>query len=249
MGADLPPPGQARVQENITGFWDNHALAYDEHEVSRLHTGLARDAWAGVWRSALPTPPADVLEVATGTGQVALLLAELGYCVTGIDLAEGMLSLARAKGVRMTNPPGAAVRRRRDPPFPPASFDAVVSRYLLWTLREPQVAVANWRRLLRPGGALVAVDGPWFADNMLRDTKGLDSQEREEYLRHYDEQVVASLPLACATPVDTFVAIVGEAGFSDVRVTPLPEIERLERELLADTSEVLLQFMVTARSE
>ena len=99
-----------------------------------------------------------------GTGFLALLLAELGHRVTGVDLAPGMLALARAKAARL---PAGAVRPvfapgdAVDPPLPAGSVDAVISRHLLWTLTEPQRAFANWRRLLRPGGRVVAIDGLW----------------------------------------------------------------------------------------
>ncbi|MGH8932096.1 MAG: class I SAM-dependent methyltransferase [Egibacteraceae bacterium] len=84
--------------------------------------GQAKDAWADVCSGALPTPPADVLDVGTGTGQVALLLADLGHRVTGIDLAEGMLALARAKSASMANPrPSRSPTPSRRPSQQPAS--------------------------------------------------------------------------------------------------------------------------------
>ncbi|MGH3923123.1 MAG: class I SAM-dependent methyltransferase [Pseudonocardiaceae bacterium] len=100
MIATVPPGGSeaAPVQANITSCWHLHAVAYDEHQLSQIHMGPAKDAWADVWRSALPTPPADVLDVGTGTGQVALLLAELGHRVTGIDLADGDVQSSRLSG-------------------------------------------------------------------------------------------------------------------------------------------------------
>lgn len=243
----LPDP--APVQAKITAYWHLHAPAYDAHPMSRLHMGPAKGAWMSIWREALPPPPADVLDVGTGTGQVALRLAELGHRVTGIDLAEGMLHLARAKGAGTANPPTLLLGDAVTPPFPPASFDVVTNRYLLWTLREPRRALANWRRLLRPGGRLAAVDSTWYPGGIPRDG-GEDVPDREEFLRLYDEQVVSALPLAEAETIDAMAELVREAGFHDVRVTPLHTIERLERELRPHPrTDVRLQFMITARTE
>lgn len=50
-------------------------------------------------------------------------------------------------------------RRRGGPAVAAESFDVVVSRSLLWTLREPRRAFASWWRLLRPGGRVVAIYG------------------------------------------------------------------------------------------
>jgi ubiquinone/menaquinone biosynthesis C-methylase UbiE len=68
-------------------------------------TPSARSTWikpstpgANVWRWRGATPPTSILHLGTGTGQVALLLAELSHRMTGIDLAESMLDLARALG-------------------------------------------------------------------------------------------------------------------------------------------------------
>ena len=48
---------------------------------------------------------------------------------------------------------GVRARRRADPPFEPASFDAVISRCGLMFFADPDAAFANLRRALRPGGA------------------------------------------------------------------------------------------------
>jgi SAM-dependent methyltransferase len=240
----------APVQANITQYWHMHAPAYDAHPMSQLHMGAAKDAWARVWRGALPSPPCDVLDVGTGTGQVALLLAELGYCVTGIDLAEGMLELARAKGAGLPTPPTLQLGDAVDPPFPPAGFDAITNRYLLWTLREPARALANWHRLLRPGGRLVAVDSTWYAGGIPRDGSREAHPDGDEFLRLNDEEVVAALPLAEAETIEAMAALVREAGFRDVAVTPLYEMERIQREALPDAgNDLRLQFLITAVKE
>jgi SAM-dependent methyltransferase len=46
-------------------------------------------------------------------------------------------------------------------PLADASVDAVLARHILWTLPDPQAALAGWARALRPGGRLVLVEGRW----------------------------------------------------------------------------------------
>ena len=147
----------------------------------------------------------------TGTGFLALLLAELGHRVTGVDLAAGMLGLRPGEGAARVPPgvpaaassgPGDAV----DPPLPAGSVDAVVSRHLLWTLTDPARAFASWHRLLRPGGRVVAIDGLWrLRAPGLRAAAGgtpaeppayeAKARQRAAWDRHYSDAVQASLPL------------------------------------------------------
>ncbi len=49
-------------------------------------------------------------------------------------------------------------------PFMAGSFDLAISRHVLWTLQHPEAAIAEWIRVLRPGGRLVVVDGQFDAD-------------------------------------------------------------------------------------
>ena len=50
-----------------------------------------------------------------------------------------------------------------DPPIEPASVDVVLARHILWTLPDPQAALARWCSLLRPGGRFLLVEGRWWS--------------------------------------------------------------------------------------
>jgi SAM-dependent methyltransferase len=210
------------VQSNISRYWGRHAGSYDAYQTSELRRAPARKAWADIWARALPAPPSEILDVGTGTGCVSLLLAELGYRVTGIDLAEGMLERARANAEGMANPPSLQLGDAVAPGF---------SRYVLWTLRQSAVALENWRTLLRPGGTLAVVDSTWFPDGIHAGVAAEPGSKQEEFRTLYDERVVAALPLAEARTIDDTVALVRAAGFADISVTPLYEILKLDRRL------------------
>lgn len=228
------------AQANINEYWTGRADSYDAHHRRQLGNPAIRTGWTNVWRHALPAAPARVLDVGTGTGHVALLLAELGHDVTGIDLSEGMLAKAREKAAALPNPPDLRLGDAVAPDFPPGGFDVITSRYVLWTLRTPKAAAENWRALLRPGGLLAAVDSTWFP-------AGVPSTG--PFRERYDEDVLSLLPLAEATSIEASADLIRAAGFADVTVTPLTEILDLDcRYGVAEGHEVRLQFLITGRA-
>jgi ubiquinone/menaquinone biosynthesis C-methylase UbiE len=157
------------VQAHITGFWSTVAADYDAHAGNVAeHGSVEYRRWVDVLASVLPDPPGDVLDVATGSGYVALAAASIGQRVTAIDLAPAMLEELVANATARSLTVDARLGDAVAPDFAPASFDAVTSRHLLWTLREPARAMVNWRRLLRPGGRLVAVDGSGLPSGTMR---------------------------------------------------------------------------------
>jgi SAM-dependent methyltransferase len=52
------------------------------------------------------------------------------------------------------------------PDFAPHTFDVVISRHLVWTLPNPAKALKAWRKLLKPGGLVVVIDGVWTPRNL-----------------------------------------------------------------------------------
>lgn len=215
----------ASVQDRVDAYWTARAPAYDDYQQRPERRELDRRAWAEVWGGALPPAPARVLDVGCGSGYVACLLADAGHDVVGVDSATGMVDRAREHAAAMTARTGRApdfrVGDAVDPDLAPGSLDAVVGRYVLWTLRDAPAALAAWWRLLRPGGTLAMVDATWFPD-------GLAAAEGDAFRSAYDEQVAARMPLAAAD-AEQKAALVAAAGFVDVRSTRLETVWELDR--------------------
>lgn len=106
-----------------------------------------------------------MLDLACGTGEITRALLSLGHKVTAIDFSEEMLARARAKhGDRARILAGDAERLFDDN----ETYDALVTRHLVWTLTEPEAAFAEWFRVLRPGGKLLVIDGDWINRSWLQ---------------------------------------------------------------------------------
>ena len=106
-------------------------------------------------------PNARVLDVATGTGAVALELVRQHCCsVVGVDRSADMLAVARARvGAR-----GLASRielhegRAETLPFAEASFDALTVTYLLRYVDDPAATLRELARVVRPGGTVAMLE-------------------------------------------------------------------------------------------
>ncbi len=148
------------MPESPIEIWDAEADTFDESADHGLRDPQVRRAWRQLLLDVLPPAPASVVDLGCGTGTLAMLLAEEGFRVDGIDFSPRMVAHAEAKtagrpGVRILL--GDAV----DPPVPAASYDVVLCRHVLWAMPDPAAAVRRWLRLLTPGGMLVMVEGRW----------------------------------------------------------------------------------------
>jgi SAM-dependent methyltransferase len=129
--------------------WDGAAAIYDE-----AITPALADAHGALVGALGPLRGADVLDLGCGTGRVAEMAAMRGARVTAIDLSPAMAARARARPVLA----GArvAVMDAQALELPDRSFDAVAAAFSLMFCPRPERALAEARRVLRPGGRLVA---------------------------------------------------------------------------------------------
>ena len=106
-----------------------------------------------------------VLDVGCGSGSMSRLIARSfpEVEVVGIDVREQYLNYARARareeGIHNLSFERGDVFAL---PFPDASFDLVWSKYLLQWLREPKAALAEFKRVVKPGGHVVSCDYACF---------------------------------------------------------------------------------------
>jgi ubiquinone/menaquinone biosynthesis C-methylase UbiE len=100
----------------------------------------------------------DVLDAACGTGRYAIRLAQAGARVSGVDVSEEMLALAKRK--RDALGPAIDLRRGdvRGLPFPDSSFDLVLCALALCHVPELEQAIRELARVVRPGGRLIITD-------------------------------------------------------------------------------------------
>ena len=104
-----------------------------------------------------------ILDVGTGTGFFAILLAEKGHRVEGIDLTPAMLEEARWIAKQRNLDITFREMDAQNLDYPNDSFDVVISRNLTWTLPDPERAYASWFRVLKPGGVLLNFDAEYAA--------------------------------------------------------------------------------------
>lgn len=140
---------------------------------SRFGTASEMAAWKRFFSNEFGKEKLKILDVGTGTGFLSLTLAEIGHEVVGIDLAEGMISAARKiadeRGLDLDLEVGDAESLN----FDDESFDAVVSRHVLYTIPHPEKAISEWMRVLKPGGRA-------YAFGFARSVKKMDCISRSD---------------------------------------------------------------------
>lgn len=103
-----------------------------------------------------------VLDVGTGPGFFAILLAELGYQVTAVDYTSSMLEEARQNAGALDSRIDFRQMNAEELLFADHSFDVLVTRNVTWNLHNPEKAYAHWTRVLAPGGLLLNFDANWY---------------------------------------------------------------------------------------
>lgn len=162
------------TSRDAVDLWDSEAPTFDDAADHGLRDPAVRQAWRSLLSGLLPHPPARVADLGCGTGTLALLLAEEGHRVDGVDFSPEMVVRAVAKTAAE---PDVAILQGDafSPPLPPATYDVVLTRHVLWALPDPVEALRRWVALLRPGGRLVLVEGSWTTGAGLRTTEVADA--------------------------------------------------------------------------
>lgn len=155
-----------------------------------------------------------VLDLTTGTGEVAHALAKRGAQVTGVDLSPQMIEAANQKynlpNLNFTVADAAAL------PFPDRSFDLVTCAAGLFFIPDMLAALTEWKRVLKAGGKLHFTS---FGRGLLGDLPGLWREELAGYgLRP------GSPPLGRIPTPEAAAQLLQEAGFAAVSaaISPLP---------------------------
>jgi ubiquinone/menaquinone biosynthesis C-methylase UbiE len=138
--------------ERVRAIQDKQAPSYD-----RSMDIFERLLFKGAREWACGHLEGDVLEIAIGTGRNMPLYPE-GVRITGIELSEEMLALARRRAQQLGTAVELHAGDAQNLPFADSSFDTVLITFALCTIPDERRALAEAFRVLRPSGRLVAVE-------------------------------------------------------------------------------------------
>jgi len=209
----MDPDSSDEMVEHLVDFFDRIAPVYDTWaggQHGRVATRLVD--------LATPAKHEQVLDVGTGTGLVANLLAPRVNpgLVIGIDLSENMLSIARAHKAKNVQFVGMAAEHLV---FRPDTFDLVTMGQALAYLANPTAALAEAHRILRPGGRLALSCQRRSLSTRAQDLffQGLLPLARRHYLslpRYSSDRSRFGEP-------EVLPQILGAAGFETVKLTEM----------------------------
>jgi demethylmenaquinone methyltransferase / 2-methoxy-6-polyprenyl-1,4-benzoquinol methylase len=214
----------------VNSMFSRIARRYDAANIV-LSGGI--DRW---WRRRLVAEvrkrhPADILDLATGSGDVAFALSrglKPSVRIVGMDFCQPMLDQAEAKQRAATGRYGNVTFRQGDGlalPLPDESVDAVTISFGLRNLADRDRGLREMRRVLRPGGRLYVLEfsqpHAWFRPlyyfylrRILPRIAGLLTGDRGAYV--YLNCTIGEFPGREALSRE-----ITAAGFTDVAATPL----------------------------
>jgi len=136
--------------KEVAGMFDKVAAGYDR--TNAILSGGNAALWRAATVKALePVPGEKILDIAAGTGTSAKAIAKSGADVVALDFSAGMVAQGRKRHPDLTFVEGDAEAL----PFPPSSFDAVTISFGLRNVNNPQLALGEMYRVLKPGGRVV----------------------------------------------------------------------------------------------
>lgn len=222
--SDISPlPTNRDLRDEIRDYWSDRAATFDLDPGHRIGNGAERAAWMALFRRHLgESQNRRLLDLASGTGEIALLCHDLGYRVTGLDWSEPMLDRARAKaktaGAEVAFLQADAERSM----LPAGSQDVIVTRHLVWTLVDPAAAFAEWFRVLAPNGRVLVVDGDFVTRGwvglILSRLFGMAGRAVEGRMVQRHAEILAQVHFSAGARAEKVAEMLRAAGFVDVRI-------------------------------
>jgi ubiquinone/menaquinone biosynthesis C-methylase UbiE len=193
---------KTEIKEKILGFWDNPHQNYDRTHAHGVRSEQEIELWKNGMGKLLGEKNLKILDIGTGTGFLALLLADMGHDVTGADWSNNKLEEAKKK-IKGDISIKFVREDAEDLSFDDNIFDVVVNRHLIWTLTDPKAAIDEWIRVLKPGGKII-----------------VDVPEKKSHIgdHHFGKEIGKELPFYNGAYPDEVVKMLEDAGLHNIYV-------------------------------
>lgn len=156
-----PYDGKGEKKELVEQMFDNIAPVYDKLN-HRLSWNIDRRWRDRAIRQLSVTKPKKILDIATGTGDFAILSAKTlnPQCLIGTDISEGMMEVGRRKVEQQGLEKIVSFCKEdcMELSFPDNSFDAVTAAFGIRNFQDLDKGLSEMCRVLAPGGRLVIIE-------------------------------------------------------------------------------------------
>jgi SAM-dependent methyltransferase len=234
------PETPARPAGLVANDYDSFAEAYSaENEASLLNAYYERPAMLAL---AGDVAGRRILDAGCGSGPLFAALRDRGAIVTGFDKSAAMVELARR---RLGDGADLQVADLGSPlPFPDGEFDDVIASLVLHYLEDWGPALAELRRVLKPGGRLlVSVEHP-FAITLMHVQAGREADyfATSNRTKEYNFSGQPALLSIWDRPLHAMTGAFTAAGFRMTAISE-PEPAPAARELFPDQPPRFLGFL------
>ena len=216
----------------VEGYWAGRAHGYSQSNAAELCSEKAK-VWERLIQRQVPAGKTlRVLDVGTGPGFLALVMAGCGHRVTAVDYTEAMIEEARRNAQDLNLDVDFMQMDAQDLDFDDQTFDLVVTRNLTWNLKAPRDAYQEFYRVLCSGGRLLNFDANWYLylfDDLARDGWEKD-RENARIMGYPDhcrsdrarvmESIAGDLPLSRIHRPEWDVQTLTGLGFSQLSIEP-----------------------------
>lgn len=210
------------IKHRIAHYWSHRAEGFETQRL-REFDSAKRGRWLAEFRRYLPEgKPLRILDIGTGTGFFACLLAAEGHEATGIDLTPEMIEHAGHMAAVLGLDADFLLMDAEEPEFEDGSFDALVTRNLTWTLPHIEKAYREWYRILKPGGVLINFDADYSAAQEEEEEHELPADHAHklvpEYMKTENEAITMEVGAYHGPRPQWDVQLLVEAGFERITV-------------------------------
>ena len=169
----------SELEKRVQRYWTQRSHDFGTVRRNELEDEMGRKWFRELEKHLPENGKLKILDVGTGTGFFAVLLAQAGHRVEGVDLTPAMLEEARALAAQRGLDITFREMDAQTLDYEDGCFDAVISRNLTWTLPDPERAYGQWSRVLKPGGVLLNFDANWYRYLWDRGAEQAHARDRE----------------------------------------------------------------------
>lgn len=147
----------SELLEKVEQYWDGRSEGYCEVNLQELDS-FKRAAWIDLIKEYAPEVlgrKLKVLDIGTGPGFFAVIMASCGYEVTAVDYTDAMLQKAKKNADIYRNSIKFKRMDAHNLEFQDNTFDLIITRNLTWNLQRPSEAYREWHRVLARGGQTI----------------------------------------------------------------------------------------------